>query len=122
MFLAAGAVHPGMPAQFAFPAAIGDTVAALLAFASIFAVLKNLKSGRILLWVFNIEGSIDLIVAITLATVYEAPAYMGAAVLDSGFLGPGTARDALHCFRHVTVREAKSFLITERSFFGIYPA
>jgi hypothetical protein len=31
MFLAAGAVYPGMPPQFAWPAAIGDFIAALLA-------------------------------------------------------------------------------------------
>ncbi len=88
MFLATGAVYPGMPAQFAFPAAIGDFLAAVLAFAAIFAVAKNLKSSRFLLWAFNIEGSIDLIVAITLATVYGAPAYMGAAYWIPAFWVP----------------------------------
>lgn len=88
MFLATGAVYPGMPAEFAYPAAIGDLLSALLAFASIFAVLKNLNGGRFLIWVFNIEGSIDLIVAITLATVYGAPAYMGAAYWIPAFWVP----------------------------------
>ncbi len=88
MFLARGAVYPGMPAQFAYPAAIGDFLAAVLAFAAIFAVAKNLKSGRFLLWAFNIEGSIDLIVAITLATVYGAAAYMGAAYWIPAFWVP----------------------------------
>jgi hypothetical protein len=88
MFLARGAVYPGMPAQFAFPAAIGDFVAAVLAFAAIPAVAKNLKSGRFLLWVFNIEGSVDLIVAITLATVYGAQPYMGAAYWIPAFWVP----------------------------------
>ncbi len=55
MFLEKGAVYPGMPSQFANPAAFGDLLAAALAFASIFAVLKNFKSSRFLLWVFNIE-------------------------------------------------------------------
>ena len=88
MFLARGAVYPGMPAQFAFPAAIGDFVAAVLAFAAIPAVAKNLKSGRFLLWAFNIEGSIDLIIAITLATVYGAQPYMGAAYWIPAFWVP----------------------------------
>ncbi len=88
MFLATGAVYPGMPAQFAFPAAIGDFVAAVLAFAAIPPVAKNLKSGRFLLWVFNIEGSIDLITAITLATVYGAQPYMGAAYWIPAFWVP----------------------------------
>src|SRR3990172_11305960 len=88
MFLATGAVYPGMPAQFAYPAAIGDFLAAVLAFAAIFAVLKNFKSSRLLLWVFNIEGSIDLIVALILATAYGAPAYMGAAYWIPAFWVP----------------------------------
>jgi hypothetical protein len=31
MFLAPGAVFPGMPAEFAYPAAVGDLIAAVLA-------------------------------------------------------------------------------------------
>ncbi len=38
MFLAPGAIYPGIPAQFAVPAAVGDLVAALLALAAIPAV------------------------------------------------------------------------------------
>jgi hypothetical protein len=38
--------------------------------------------------VFNIEGSIDLIIAITTATVYGAPAYMGAAYWIPAFWVP----------------------------------
>src|SRR5262249_15999372 len=37
MFLSPGATYPGMPPQFAYPAAYGDLVAALLALASIAA-------------------------------------------------------------------------------------
>jgi hypothetical protein len=88
MFLAAGAVYPGMPSQFAYPAAIGDILAAVLAFASIFAVSKSFKSSRFLLWTFTIEGSIDLIVAITLATVSGAQPFMGAAYWIPAFWVP----------------------------------
>src|SRR5438093_6251187 len=69
MFLTRGAVYPGMPPQFAYPAALGDLCTALLAFASIPAVLKDWNAGRRLVWVFNIVGTLDLVVAITLATV-----------------------------------------------------
>lgn len=79
MFLAPGAVYSGMPAQFAYPAAIGDFIAAMLALVALAAVVKNLRSARFLVWLFNIEGSIDLILAIILATISGAPAYMGAA-------------------------------------------
>jgi hypothetical protein len=79
MFLAPGAVYPGMPAQFAYPAAIGDFIAAVLALVALAAVIKNLQSARFLVWLFNIEGSVDLVIAIILATISGAPAYMGAA-------------------------------------------
>ena len=88
MFLAKGATNPGIPLQFAYPAAVGDLLAAILAFLSIIAIVNNLRVGRILLWLFNIEGTVDLIVAITLATIYEASPYMGAAYWIPAFWVP----------------------------------
>src|SRR6266478_3105081 len=79
MFLTRGATYPGMPPQFAYPAAVGDLVTAILAFVSIPAVAKGAKTGRPLVWVFNIFGTLDLLLAITLATIYQAPIYMGPA-------------------------------------------
>ena len=88
MFLAPGATFAGIPPQFAYPAAFGDLLAAMLALASIAAVAKDLRSGRILVWVFNVEGSLDLFAAITLATVYGASAYMGPAYWIPAFWVP----------------------------------
>src|ERR671911_703436 len=48
MFLSPGATYAGIPPHFAYPAAFGDLLAALLALASILAVAKNLSSGRLL--------------------------------------------------------------------------
>ena len=48
-----------------------------------------------LVWIFNIEGSLDLIVAITLATVHDAVAVYGTSILDSGVLGSGTVGDPI---------------------------
>lgn len=79
MFLAAGATYPGIPLQFAYPAAFGDLIAAILALVAIPAVVKNVKGSRILLWIFSVEGTLDLVIAIVLATVYDASAYMGPA-------------------------------------------
>ena len=89
MFLAPGAVHPGMPPQFAYPAALGDLLTALLAFISIPAVLEGGRSGRTLVWIFNIFGTLDLAMAITLATIYQAPLSMGAAYWIPAFWVPG---------------------------------
>jgi hypothetical protein len=88
MFLAPGATYAGMPPQFAYPAACGDLLAALLAAAAIPAVVRNGRGGRLLVWVFNVEGTVDLIAAIALATVYGAPPYMGAAYWIPAFWVP----------------------------------
>ena len=88
MFLAAGATYPGVPAQLAYPAAFGDLLAALLALAAIPAVAGNWRSARPLVWIFNVEGTVDLIAAITLATIYDAPPYMGPAYWIPAFWVP----------------------------------
>src|SRR6266481_8727872 len=41
MFLTRGATYPGLPAQFAYPAAFGDLLTAAIAFVSIPLVLRN---------------------------------------------------------------------------------
>jgi len=58
MFLTRGATYPGLPPQFAFPAALGDSLSALLAFVAIFLVSRNSAGARPLVWVFNIIGTI----------------------------------------------------------------
>ena len=88
MFLAAGATYPGVPTQFAYPAAFGDLLAALLALAAIPAVAGSWRAARPLVWIFNVEGTLDLIAAITLATIYDASAYMGPAYWIPAFWVP----------------------------------
>jgi len=77
-----------MPPQFAYPAAFGDLLAALLALAAIAAVLRSMRAARLLVWIFNVEGTLDLIVAIALATTYGAPAFMGPAYWIPAFWVP----------------------------------
>src|SRR5262245_27230307 len=88
MFLAPGATLAGVPSSFAYPAAFGDLLAALLAIAAIPAVAKRRPASRTLVWIFNIEGIVDLISAIILATVYRAAPYMGAAYWIPAFWVP----------------------------------
>jgi len=88
MFLTRGATYPGLPAQFARPAAIGDLVTAVLAFICIFAVVRESRAARPLVWTFNVFGTIDLLDAITLATVYDAPPFMGPAYWIPAFWVP----------------------------------
>jgi len=88
MFLAQGAVYPGMPREFAYPAAFGDVLAAVLALIALAAVTAEARSARFLVWVFNIEGSLDLINAITLATLFGAAPVMGPAYWIPAFWVP----------------------------------
>jgi len=88
MFLTRGATYPGLPEQFAYPAAIGDLIAAVLAFTSLVAVVQNHRAARGLVWLFNVEGTLDLLDAIVLANVYDAPAFMGPAYWIPAFWVP----------------------------------
>jgi hypothetical protein len=88
MFLAPGATYDGMPAQFAYPAAFGDLLASVLALAAIPAVAKGIRGARLLVWVFNVEGTVDLIAAIILATIYDASPFMGPAYWIPAFWVP----------------------------------
>jgi hypothetical protein len=88
MFLAPGATYPDIPMQFAYPAAFGDLIAALLALMALAAVTMNWNNARSLVWIFAIEGTLDLIAAITLATIYDASDFMGAAYWIPAFWVP----------------------------------
>jgi hypothetical protein len=83
MFLAPGGIYPGMPPQFAYPAAYGDLLAAALAMTAILT-----GTPRLLVWIFNVLGTVDLLAAITLATIYRATDFMGPAYWIPAFWVP----------------------------------
>jgi hypothetical protein len=99
MFLAPGAIFPGLPAGFAVPAAYGDLIASVLALASIWAIAARSRAARALLWIFSIEGTVDLLTAIVLATIFVAAPFMGPAYWIPAFWVP-----ALLVTHVVTVR------------------
>ena len=88
MFLTRGATFPGIPPQFAYPAAFGDLLTAILAFAAIPFVLRNSGLAKPVVWTFNIFGTLDLLTAITFATIYNAPVTMGPAYWIPAFWVP----------------------------------
>jgi hypothetical protein len=88
MFLTRGATFPGVPSQFAYPAAFGDLITAILAFAAIPLVLRNSGLAKPAVWTFNIFGTVDLLTAITCATIYNAPIAMGPAYWIPAFWVP----------------------------------
>ena len=88
MFLAPGAIYPGMPPQFSYPAAIGDLLTAVLAIIAIIAVARSSRFARSFVGIFNLVGTLDLVNAIALATIYDASPYMGAAYWIPAFWVP----------------------------------
>lgn len=88
MFLSPGATYPGIPPEFVYPAAFGDLLAALLALAALAALTLESRAARPLVWIFNIEGTVDLFDAIVLATTYRAFPYMGPAYWIPAFWVP----------------------------------
>jgi hypothetical protein len=88
MFLARGATYPGLSPEFAYPAAFGDLVTAILAFIAIPLVLRGSRAAKPAVWVFNVFGTVDLLVAIATATIYNAPVEMGPAYWIPAFWVP----------------------------------
>jgi hypothetical protein len=88
MFLAPGATYPGIPAQFAYPAAFGDLLASVLAIVAIIAVVRTSRFARSFVGVFNVEGTLDLVLAILLGTIYDASPYLGPAYWIPAFWVP----------------------------------
>jgi hypothetical protein len=88
MFLTRGATYPGLPLEFAYPAAFGDLVTAIVAFAAIPLVLRGSRLAKPIVWTFNIFGTVDLLAAITTATIYNAPVAMGPAYWIPAFWVP----------------------------------
>lgn len=88
MFLSPGAVYPGMPPEFANPAAYGDLLAAVLALAALAALAAGARVSKALVWIFNLEGTVDLAAAIALGTTHGADKFMGAAYWIPSFWVP----------------------------------
>src|SRR6266853_3522778 len=88
MFLAPGATYPGLASEFAYPAAFGDLLPAVLAFVAIPLVLRSSSLAKPAVWLFNIVGTLDLVTAITLATIHNDPVAMGPAYWIPAFWVP----------------------------------
>ena len=61
VFLVPTVVGPALPAAFAVPAAYGDLLAALLALLAIAALRQAWPVAIPLVWLFNVEGTLDLV-------------------------------------------------------------
>lgn len=64
VFIVPGVVGPRMPAAFATPAAYGDLLAATLALAALLTLRAGWRAGIVLVWLFSLEGTADLLYGI----------------------------------------------------------
>ncbi len=64
VFLLPTVVGRVLPAAFAVPTAYGDLLAALLALLAIIGLRGRWKVARMLVWLFNIVGTVDLLNAL----------------------------------------------------------
>jgi hypothetical protein len=62
-FLVPGVVSPSLPSAFAVPAAFGDLGAAILALAASVALVRRWSPAIVLVWLFNLWGTADLLFA-----------------------------------------------------------
>ena len=88
MFLTRGATYPGLPSQFANKAAFGDLMTSVIALVAIPLVLSGSGLAKPAVWIFNVVGTVDLLVALTTATIYNAPPAMGPAYWIPAFWVP----------------------------------
>ncbi len=90
VFLVPTVVDPNLAKGFAVPAAYGDLLAALLAAASIIALHARLSGALALVWVFNVEGTLDLLNALYQGATLGIISYqLGVAWFIPTFLVPG---------------------------------
>jgi hypothetical protein len=80
-FLVPGVVSASLPSAFASPAAYGDLGAAILAIATSIALFKRWPASIVLVWLFNVWGATDLLLAFyrALFVINLDPRMLGAA-------------------------------------------
>ncbi len=62
-FLVPGVVSPALPWAFAAPAAYGDLLAAILAVVAAISLSRRASFATLLVWLFNVWGTADLLFA-----------------------------------------------------------
>ena len=88
MFLVSGVVSSKLTASFAYPAAFGDLLAALLAFTGLIALRSKWRAAIPIVWIFNVGGTLDLLYAISMGVTHGVGGLLGAAYWIPALLVP----------------------------------
>jgi hypothetical protein len=112
MFIAPGVTLPGLSTLFAYPAAIGDFITAILALSALYVLRTRPSRALPWLWAFNIFGSLDFMSSIALANIAGAAPFLGAAYWIPAFWVPMLITS--HYIMYVQLLRARS-TSTERN-------
>lgn len=77
-FLIPGVTNVPLDPRFAEPAAWGDLLAAVLAIIALLALRRGWRAAVPLVWIFSIEGTLDLLNAVTQGLRFTTSGDMGA--------------------------------------------
>jgi hypothetical protein len=89
VFLIVGLVVHELPAEFANTAAFGDLITVLLAYIAFITLQRSRDTSRLFsVWLFNVFGAIDLLLALTLGSLLVNPADLGFAYVIPTFYVP----------------------------------
>jgi hypothetical protein len=89
---------PGMPSEFAFSTAAGDTATAVLAASAFLGLRRRRALGRRLAWACTLVGSADLLIAFPHAAATGAISHMAAQWYVPVFAGPPLVICHVACF------------------------
>ena len=99
-FLMDGVVAADLPISMARPAAYGDLLAALLAFAALLALRNRWLGAIYAVWLFNIVGFADLLNVMRLVVVNRVdPGQLGSMYLIVVVIVPGLLLTHIEVFR-----------------------
>jgi hypothetical protein len=91
-------LSPGMPSEFAFSTAAGDSLTAALAALAFVGLRRGHRAARGFAWACTIVGSLDLVVAFPHAASTGAISHMAAQWYVPVFAGPLMVLSHVACF------------------------
>ena len=106
MFLIPGITSAPLDIRFAHPAAYGDLVAAVMAYAAIIAIRLDSNWVHGLVWVFNIWGLADLVNAVTSGILFTPDGDLGATFWIPAVLVPLLVVSHIYIF-YLLIKEIK---------------
>ena len=104
--LVPGVVDPSLPAEFARPTAIGDTLTVVLAWTSLLSLRFRWRHAHLVVWAFNIVGCGDLLMNVLRGMRLQVADQLGAAWYGPAFIVPGMLVAHLTLFVFLAKREA----------------